>query len=262
MFTKNTFYMVEFAVTPGFGEAARKVVRTEVLSAMRDNGSNVEECVWFQSDDGSTLFQFASFRSPGAAIAHHELTTGARRPPAFAALGEVRRFRIVGGGPEGGHPLFADHQTHFTEICRHQHDGHFATGRNLFYVLELACEARHAEAIERMMASDFTPRVKRADPDVEDYVWFVNDRRDRFLQFASYATAEGVLNHYRTSNGTERVARLFELCQLEHTRIFGPMTSELRELYAPPMWTHFTELARLQVLSSGNGVDVKDFGQS
>jgi hypothetical protein len=230
---------------PGSGEAARNVVRTQVLPAMRHDGSNVEECAWFQNDDGSTLFQFASFGSPQAAIAHHELTMGASRPPAFAALGAVRQFRIVGGGPQDGHPLFADRQTHFTEICRHRHNGHFATGRNLFYVLELACEPLNAETIERMMVSDFTPRVKHADPDVEDYVWFVNDQRDRFLQFASYATADGVLNHYRTSNGTERVARLFELCQLQHTRIFGPMTPELRELYAPPMWTHFTEVARL-----------------
>lgn len=246
MFTRNTFYIVDFAVKPGMRDPAKEIVRAQFLPIAREYAAQIDEYVWFESDDGRRFFQFASFRSTDAAIRHREINRGSQRWKDFGALCEASAYRIAGSRPEQGHELFRDPAEHFNEICRHEHSHNHPFGKNLFYVLELACEPEHAQAIEAMMISDFTPRVAHADPDVEDYVWFMNDSRNRFLQLASYTTAAGVLNHYHTSNGTERVARLFDICQMENARIFGQMSGEVAKLYSPPLWAHFTEFARLE----------------
>lgn len=246
MFTRNTFYIVDFAVKAGMRDAAKEIVHAEFLPVARACAADIDEYVWFESDDGLRFFQFVSFRSTEAAIRHHEINRGSQRWKDFKALCDVTAYRISGSPPEKAHELFRDPAEHFTEICRHEHSHHYPFGKNLFYVVEMACEPERAEAVKSMMVTEFTPRVAHADPDVEDYVWFMNDNRNRFLQIASYATAEGVANHYHTSNGTERVARLFEICRMENARLFGALSKEVAELYAPPLFTHFTEFARLE----------------
>ena len=245
MFTRNTFWIAEFGIAAGMSEAAKSVIRAEVLPAARAGESQLDEQIWFANDDGSRFLQFASFQTPDAAAHHHQWAQGLSAAKGFRALCESRDVKIAGPRPQKDHPLIREATGHFNEISRHEQSRRIPFGRNLFYVLELACEPRHAEAVKEMIATEFTPRVASADPDIEEYVWFMNDSRDRFLQLASYGSAEGVLIHHRTSYGTERVARLFGISRLENAKIFGVMSREVSVAYAAPLFMHYSEFARL-----------------
>jgi len=245
VFTRNTFWIAEFGVAAGLSETAKSIIRTDVLPGARAAEPGLLEQIWFENDDGSRLFQFASFRTPDAAARHHRWVQGVGPAKDFMALCEARDIKLAGPRPEKSEDPFEEAASHFNEISRHEQSRQIPFGQNLFYVLELGCEPRHAEAVEAMITTEFTPRVASADPDIEEYVWFMNDTRDRFLQLASYGSPEGVLNHHRTAYGTERVARLFAISRLENAKIFGSMSPDVGVAYAPPLFTHYSEFARL-----------------
>jgi hypothetical protein len=238
-------FIAEFAIGTGGLEAAQRAVRTQQVGVLAQQDPDLEECAWFASEDGLRLFEFASFATNDGALRHLELALGRERPQGVALVGKLEELKVAGPQLPAGRELARNPDARFREICRHEQPVHRPFGQNVFYVLELACEPRHADAVERMIADDFTSRVAHADPEIEEYVWFANETRNRFLQFASYQTSAGVFRHYETSNGTERVARLFEICQLENARIFGKLSVDARTVYSAPIWSHFTEFARL-----------------
>jgi hypothetical protein len=275
VFTRHSMFIAEFSIKRGSMEASKEIVRTQQVATLAAEDPDLDESAWFASDDGSRIFQFAAFRTNEGAPRHLALAHGPQRVRGLAEVGELTEFKVAGSQSKSGHALASGPDVRFHEICRHEQPGQFAFGRNVFYVLELACEPRHAQAVQRMIVEDFTPRVAHADPDIEEYVWFADENRSRFLQFASYRTSAGVLRHYETSNGTERVRRLFEICLLQNARIFGTLDAQARAAYAAPFWTHFKEFARLSpratagdLPSAGRqsatcaGVDRKDIGRT